>query len=243
MGAQGWPFAVARGRLTGFQAIVVPDFLADGGETYLLEYATGAEEDAAAGDLIVRALRESAAGPVTIAYRVTEVTADRYGLEGGRAPLRDRAGRDIRVFEGLALRLPARSVTTAGITAADLDGVTERIAPAFRRLWEAIGPIEPDRCAPVPLGSGRPASPVLETYLSDPGPRLQRHSALIAALAIIALVILGVSVAIQGSPAAPHHSQTARPRSSRAAGEPRDRAACPGTPLSRLGSADRCIPG
>lgn len=224
MRAQAWPYAVARGRLTGFQAIVVPDFLADAGEAYLLEYASGAEVGAGSAELVVRAVRGSATGPVTIAYRVANATADRYGLEGD-TPLRDRAGRDIRVFEGLALRLPARSVAAAEITAADMDGVSARISPAFRRLWEAADPIEADRSASVSLGSGRPDSPVLGTYLSGPGPRLQRRGLLVGAIVIVALVVAGISFALGGTPgsqAAPHHTakhvpvkrqtQTARPR-------------------------------
>jgi hypothetical protein len=187
--------------LAGYQAIVVPDFLAEASETYLIEYVSQAEANAEPGELVVRAVRGSVTRPVTIAYRVAQATADRYGLDGD-APLRDRAGRDIRVFEGLVLQLPAKRVAALGITAADMDAVTARIAPAFRRLWAAADTIEADRSAEVSLGSGLPGSPVLSSYLADPGARSQLRNRLVAAVAAV-LLVAGLSFAVWSMTASP----------------------------------------
>ncbi len=201
MAAQAWPYAIARGKLVGFQAIVVPDFLADENEAYLLEYASRAEADTEPGELIVRAVDGSVTGPVTIAYRIAEATAERYGLEGG-GPLRDRSGRDIRVFEGLVLRLPARRAEGVRIIEADMDGVTARIAPAFRRLWMAADAIEADRSTEISLGSAWPGAPALSSSLVQPETRSRERTRVVAAV-IAVLVVIGLSFAIW-SLAAPH---------------------------------------
>jgi hypothetical protein len=189
-----WPYAIARGRLAGFQAIVVPDFLAEANEAYLLEYASRAEAGAGPGELIIRTVSGSVTGPVAIAYRVAEATADRYGLDGGMR-LRDRSGRDIRVFEGLVLRVSAGHVRGLDITAADMDGVTALTAPAFRRLWAAADAIEADRSAAVSLGSGLPGSPVLGSYVTGPPARPQRRTRLLVAAAAAVLIAAGLSFA------------------------------------------------
>ena len=97
--------------------------------------------------------------PLSLAYRVLEVRADRYGL-GGTDPLEDQAGRAIRVFEGLVLRLPADRVPSIGLTAADLEAVTAATAPAFRKLWEAGSRIEPEASAALSVGGTTGESPL-----------------------------------------------------------------------------------
>jgi hypothetical protein len=209
MAARAWPYAIARGKLAGFQAIVVPDFLADANEAYLLEYASRAEAGTEPGELIVRAVDGSATGPVTIAYRIAEATAERYGLEGG-GPLRDRAGRDIRVFEGLVLRLPARRVEGVRIIEADMDGVTTRIAPAFRRLWMAADAIQADRSTEISLGSARPASPALSS--SPVQPETWSRGRIRLTVAVVAvLVVVGLSFAVRSLTASPSPKPPIRP--------------------------------
>jgi hypothetical protein len=105
---QAWPYAVARGKTSGYQTIVVPSFLADAGLANLLEYATvggNGEPDVAT----VRDVLGGTSGPLSVVYRVVVARAARYAL-GGEEPLCDRAGRIIRVFEGLVLQLPAEQV-------------------------------------------------------------------------------------------------------------------------------------
>jgi hypothetical protein len=130
-----WPYAVSRDERSGYQAVLVPEFLADAGQAYVLEYASKGQ--ASPSDTVtVRELRGAITEPLSLAYRVTEILA-----EGGEPPGDDGpengARRTVRVFEGLVLQLPADQVESLGLTVADLDMVTSIAAPAFRKLWAA----------------------------------------------------------------------------------------------------------
>lgn len=150
MAATAWPYAVTRGENSGYQAIVVPGFLADAGQAYVLEYASKQETDEP-DTVTVRDVLGAVVRPLSVAYRVTEARAGRYGL-GGNTLLEDGAGRAIRVFEGLVLRFPADRVPSLGLTAADLDAVTEATAPAFRKLWMAGTHVEAEPSTAIPVG-------------------------------------------------------------------------------------------
>jgi hypothetical protein len=165
MTARAWPYAVSRGATSGYQAIVVPGFLADAEQAYILEYASR-QETSEPGVVTVRDVLGAIEEPLSLAYRVLEVRADRYGL-GGTDPLEDRAGRAIRAFEGLVLRLPAERVPSIGLTAADLEAVTAATAPAFRKLWEAGSGIEPEASAALSVGGITGESP-LSLRISEP---------------------------------------------------------------------------
>src|SRR5271166_1923658 len=165
MTARAWPYAVSRGATSGYQAIVVPGFLADAEQAYILEYASR-QETSEPGVVTVRDVLGAIEEPLSLAYRVLEVRADRYGL-GGADPLEDRAGRAIRTFEGLVLRLPAERVPSIGLTAADLEAVTAATAPAFRKLWEAGSRIEPEASAALSVGGTTGESP-LSLRISEP---------------------------------------------------------------------------
>lgn len=158
MTARAWPYAVSRGATSGYQAIVAPAFLADAGQAYILEYASR-QETSEPGVVTVRDVLGAIEEPLSLAYRVLEVRADRYGL-GGTDPLEDRAGRAIRVFEGLVMRLPAERVPSIGLIAADLDAVTAATAPAFRKLWAAGSGIEPEASAALSVGGTAGESPL-----------------------------------------------------------------------------------
>ena len=165
MTARAWPYAVSRGATSGYQAIVVPGFLADAEQAYILEYASR-QETSEPGVVTVRDVLGAIEEPLSLAYRVLEVRANRYGL-GGADPLEDRAGRAIRAFEGLVLRLPAERVPSIGLTAADLEAVTAATAPAFRKLWEAGSRIEPEASAALSVGGTTGESP-LSLRISEP---------------------------------------------------------------------------
>jgi len=165
MTARAWPYAVSRGATAGYQAIVVPGFLADAEQAYILEYASR-QETSEPGVVTVRDVLGAIEEPLSLAYRVLEVRADRYGL-GGTDPLEDRAGRAIRAFEGLVLPLPAERVPSIGLTAADLEAVTVATAPAFRKLWEAGSRIEPEASAALSVGGTTGESP-LSLRISEP---------------------------------------------------------------------------
>jgi hypothetical protein len=165
MTARAWPYAVSRGATSGYQAIVVPGFLADAEQAYILEYASR-QETSEPGVVTVRDVVGAIEEPLSLVYRVLEVRADRYGL-GGTDPLEDRAGRAIRAFEGLVMRLPAERVPSIGLTAADLEAVTAATAPAFRTLWEAGSRVEPEASAALSVGGTTGESP-LSLRISEP---------------------------------------------------------------------------
>jgi hypothetical protein len=178
MTARAWPYAVSRGATSGYQAIVVPGFLADAEQAYILEYASR-QETSEPGVVTVRDVVGAIEEPLSLVYRVLEVRADRYGL-GGTDPLEDRAGRAIRAFEGLVMRLPAERVPSIGLTAADLEAVTAATAPAFRKLWEAGSRVEPEASAALSVGGTTGESPlslrISEPYVV-PGTSAKRHPA------------------------------------------------------------------
>jgi hypothetical protein len=167
---RAWPYAVTRGATSGYQAIVVPGFLDDAGQAYVLEYASKQETDEP-GIVTVRDVVGATAGPLSVAYRVTEARAGRYGLDGDDL-LEDGAGRAIRVFEGLVLRIPAERVLSIGLTVADLDAVTAVTAPVFRKLWTAGTPIDAELSTPFQVGGapvgGAPASLSLPVQIAEP---------------------------------------------------------------------------
>jgi hypothetical protein len=164
--AQAWPYAVARGKVSGYQAIVVPGFLADAGLTYLLEYASEGEAGEP-GAATVREVIGTSLRPLSVVYRVVVARASRYGL-GGDEPLRDQAGRIIRVFEGLVLRLPAGQVASLGLTLNDLEGVTDVSVPAFRRLWTALEAIDAEPATAIAASRADPGTGRLSLRLAEP---------------------------------------------------------------------------
>jgi hypothetical protein len=167
---KAWPYAVTRGATSGYQAIVVPRFLDDAGQAYVLEYASKQETDEP-GIVTVRDVVGATAGPLSVAYRVTEARAGRYGLDGDDL-LEDGAGRAIRVFEGFVLPIPAERVLSIGITVADLDAVTAVTAPVFRKLWTAGTPIDAELSTPFQVGSApvgaAPGSRPLTVQIAEP---------------------------------------------------------------------------
>ncbi len=165
MPTKAWPYAVTRGETSGYQAIVVPGFLGDTGQAYVLEYASRQETDGP-GIVTVRDVVGATREPLSVAYRVTEARADRYGL-GSDGLLEDGAGRAIRVFEGLVLPVPAERVPAIGLTAADLDRVSGVTVPAFRKLWAAGTRIDAEPSTPILVGGASGATP-LNLQLDEP---------------------------------------------------------------------------
>lgn len=166
MATRAWPYVVTRGVTSGYQAIVAPGFLANAGQAYVLEYASKQETpepDAVTVREVLGATRE----PLSLAYRVLEARADRYGL-GGEDPLEDDAGRTIRVFEGLVLQLPAERVPSIGLTAEDLDAVTPLTAPAFRKLWAAETRIEAEASTAISVGGVASDARPLNLRIAEP---------------------------------------------------------------------------
>jgi hypothetical protein len=145
-----WPYAVSRDERSGYRAVVVPEFLVDAGQAYVLEYASKGQASLP-GTVTVREVRGAVTEPLSLAYRVTELPADRSEPGGHDAPTQ-RAGRTIRVFEGLVLQVPAEHVASLGLTAEDLDAVASITAPAFDRLRAAGTHVDAEPSAAISVG-------------------------------------------------------------------------------------------
>jgi hypothetical protein len=102
--APGWSFLVARGRHTGYQTLLAPDFLAESNEYGVLGEATGADAEPA-----IARLHGLMAGDVVLAYRTQRLTdADLGGAAGG--PLTDEFGRPLELMYGFVVRAAALGV-------------------------------------------------------------------------------------------------------------------------------------
>lgn len=129
-----WPFLIGRARHAGHRVLVVPDFMADRAAVSALA-AAARTADLPDGTARLRELRGLANGPICLVYRSPTARAGDYRLPGdGR--LLDETGRNIRLAEGLVLRLPASAVEAIGIDRADLERVHATVAPAYRLFWE-----------------------------------------------------------------------------------------------------------
>ena len=166
MATHAWPYAVSRDERYGYQAVVVPEFLVDAGQGYVLEYASRGQASGPA-TVTVRELRGTVIEPLSLAYRVTEAPADDSGPGGADGP-QNQAGRTVRVFEGLVLQMPAEQVASVGLTVADLDAVASIAAPAFRKLWAAETRIEAEPLAAIGVGSTDHGARLLELQLAQP---------------------------------------------------------------------------
>jgi hypothetical protein len=145
---------------------VVPEFLADAGQAYVLEYASKGQVSQP-DTVTVRELHGAITEPLSLAYRVTEVLA-----EGGEPPGDDvpenRARRTVRVFEGLVLQLSAEQVVSLGLTVADLDTVTSIAAPAFRKRWAAETRLGAEPSTAISIGDKDHGAPLLDLEIAKP---------------------------------------------------------------------------
>jgi hypothetical protein len=73
MTARAWPYAVSRGATSGYQAIVVPGFLADAEQAYILEYASR-QETSEPGVVTVRDVVGAIEEPLSLVYRAPIAT-------------------------------------------------------------------------------------------------------------------------------------------------------------------------
>jgi hypothetical protein len=161
-----WPYAVSRDERSGYHAVVVPEFLADARQAYVLEFASKGQASLP-GTVTVREVRGAVTEPLSLAYRVTEIPADRFEPNGQDAPKR-RAGRTVRVFEGLVLQVPAEQVASLGLTAEDLDTVASITAPAFDRLQAAGTRTDAESSAAISVGDMAQDARLLDLQIVTP---------------------------------------------------------------------------
>jgi hypothetical protein len=161
-----WPYAVSRDDRSGYRAVVVPEFLADAGQAYVLEYASKGQASKP-GTVMVREVRGAVTEPLSLAYRVTEARADRDRPGEDDAP-RDRAGWSTRVFEGLVLQVPVEQVASLGLTEADLDTVASITAPAFGKLRSAGAHTKAEPSDAICVGDMAPDAQLLDLQIARP---------------------------------------------------------------------------
>ena len=150
MATHAWPYAVSRDERSGYLAVVVPEFLADAGQAYVLEYASKGQVSGP-GTVTVREVRGTVSEPLSLAYRVTEALAEGGEPRADDAP-QSRAPDTVRVYQGLVLQLPAEQVVTLGLTVADFEAVTSITGPAFGRLRAAGTPVDAEPSTAICIG-------------------------------------------------------------------------------------------
>ena len=144
---------------------MVPDFLADAGQAYVLEYASRGQASQP-GTVTVREIHGSGTDPLSLAYRISETRADRGEAEGGDVT-EDRAGHAVRIFEGLVLQMPAEQVASLGLTMADLDVAASIAAPAFRKAWAAQTFVDAEPSTAICVAADHDA-PLLDPQIAKP---------------------------------------------------------------------------
>jgi len=166
MAKHAWPYAVSRDERSGYQAVVVPEFLADAGQAYVLEYASRGQATQP-GTVTVREIHGTATDPLSLAYRITETSAEQGGSESGAAT-QNPGAHAVRIFEGLVLQMPAEQVASQGLTVADLDAAASIAAPAFRKAWAAQTRIDAQPSTAIRLGAADRDAPPLDLQIAKP---------------------------------------------------------------------------
>ena len=152
MATHAWPYAVSRDERSGYQAVVVPEFLADAGQAYVLEFASKGQASRPA-TVMVREVRGAVTEPLSLAYRVTEAGADRETM---------------RVFEGLVLPVPAEQVASLGLTVEDLDAVADITAPALDKLRTAGTDLDAEPSTAISVGDTGQDARLLDLQMAKP---------------------------------------------------------------------------
>jgi hypothetical protein len=161
-----WPYAVSRDERSGYQAVVVPEFLADAGQAYVLEYASRGQTSQP-GTVTVREIHGAVTDPLSLAYRITETRADPGRPEGGDGP-EDGAGKTVRIFEGLVLPMPAEQVASLGLTVADLDAAASIAAPAFRKAWAVQTRVDAEPSTAICVAAADHGAPLVDPQIAGP---------------------------------------------------------------------------
>ena len=171
MASYGWPFLVARGRRTGYRALLVPDFLAESNEYGVLsEAATGDSPTTEASR--VSTVTGLAAGDVTLAYRTERLTRALAGeaiSSAGRRPddlLMDQHGRPLDILYGFVCRAPG----LLEVDAADFPPAHEEGLRVYRRFLADESGFSPESSHPYLLRSIASDHPAPAAELLPPAP-------------------------------------------------------------------------
>lgn len=188
---QAWAFLVARGRQSGYQLLLAPDFIMTSHESALLMDEIRGEVPMP-GPPMVTGLAGPTSGPLCIAYRTIRATQGDVGAaDRPEEPLLDRAGRPLVLTYGFILR-GSRAVAPHDQdlrVARDLAVATyrrfhaseETFAPETSRPYSvqsAVAPVEAALSGPSAPGHSAPAEPAHSWSAPSPPPPPWRSQAL-----------------------------------------------------------------
>jgi hypothetical protein len=145
----GWPFLVARGRETGYQLLLAPDFMLSGREAgQLLGEVQG--EVPAQGPAQISTVTGPVTGPYSVVQRTARATRRDVGEpDRPEAPLLDRAGRPILLGYGFV----CRGARVVAADEGDLAAARDAALAAYRRFHAAEYDFVPEPSTSYPLRS------------------------------------------------------------------------------------------
>jgi hypothetical protein len=221
--ALGWAFLVARGRQTGYQLLLAPDFIMTSRESALLMDEIRGEVPVQ-GPPVVTDIAAPASGPLCMVYRTVRATrADVGTADLADEPLLDRAGRPLVLTYGFICRgsnviAPhdqdlgvARDAAVA--TYRRFHAAEETFAPETSRpysLQSTVAPAEAALSAPATPRSSAPAEPAHSWYAPSRSPApwtsqtlpgsesteiaRRRPAIVISLIAVAALALFGLTL-------------------------------------------------
>lgn len=163
----GWPFLVAPGRSVGHRTVLVPQFLAETGQSGVLRDAISGSVTPT--DQVVTAVMERGCVRHVIVYRIARIAEAECAPDGPRPAtadrslgpdevLRDDAGRPIEIAYGLVF--PPGAVLGRALGPADLADARVEAVRALRRFLSQESPgFRPHTSVPV-AGGTHPATTV-----------------------------------------------------------------------------------
>jgi hypothetical protein len=209
----GWAFLVARGRDRGYRSILVPDFLAEGGERSVLTESLDADVDSA-GPPRILPLKAGRAGPITVVYRshrMTPADLTDAAVDASVGQLvTDQHGRPLDLLYGFVSRTPGIStvrecdLATAKRLALDVyrdflgdeAGFRTSTSHAYPVQVEAEGAISKPRPVPPYQPAYQPAPVPVPPHAVEPAaaPTGRGHdiAILVAVAAVVGVIVIAV---------------------------------------------------
>ncbi|MFB6723860.1 hypothetical protein ACFCV3_27010 [Kribbella sp. NPDC056345] len=190
----GWAFLVARGRQLGYQALLVPDFLAESNEYGVLDRAAGGESA-----VEITPVHGLAAGDVVLVYRSERLGDGDLGWLSG--PVTDQFGRPLELLYGFVLA----GGGVSEVDDADLATARAEVIATYRRFLAAESAFEREISKPFVLRSvPEPALSTAPAHIVDPGAGAREPVVAAASpspiarrlLVVVAVIAIALSVAV-----------------------------------------------
>ena len=161
----GWAFLVARGRQTGYQLLLAPDFIMAGRESALLMDEIRGEVPMH-GPPVVTDIAGPTSGPLCMVYRTARATRREVGAaERPAEPLLDRAGRPLVLTYGFI----CSGSSVLAPRDQDLRVARSAAVETYRRFHAAEATFQPETSHPYSLQST--VAPVAAAMSGSAAPR------------------------------------------------------------------------